>query len=212
MKKVSLVALLLATTVVTAASAGETLVPGCPKAFQGFGLKGIVAYDIGTGRLKDNAGNKAHIGFRGFAGGVGVDYTYRFGNWATAIGFDSLWASSNGKHTEGNVRGRNFLQLYAKQGYVICGQVQPFVALGWENSAWRASGPVVDEDGNEVTRSKSKRVNGFLWKAGVDFLLTKHLVGGIEYTGSIANAKFRNTDIRFRPQNNTIALTLKVVY
>ncbi|OJW52597.1 MAG: hypothetical protein BGO67_06600 [Alphaproteobacteria bacterium 41-28] len=40
-------------TVCLAAASTETLLPGCPKAFQGFGLKDIIGYDVGFGKRND---------------------------------------------------------------------------------------------------------------------------------------------------------------
>ncbi|OJW52598.1 MAG: hypothetical protein BGO67_06605 [Alphaproteobacteria bacterium 41-28] len=247
MKKVSLFAFLLATGTsvgVTAASA-ETLVPGCPKAFQGFGIRGIIGYTVGFAKertriVNEDSGvaafSRSDIGFRGLNGGLGVDYTHRLCNWAIGIGFDALWSNTNGKHRSrvfdedsGEVisfnhtktRLRNSLQLFGRLGYVIGGQVMPFVGLGWDNSAWKQKASFADSDGDHFRTHKRKRINSFLWKFGVDFLATKHCIIGAEYTGTAggrlrAHKSFVEDDVTVkshsRPQNNTFALTFKVIY
>ena len=247
MKKVSLLAFLLATATtvgVTAASA-ETLVPGCPKAFQGFGIRGIIGYSVGFSKERSRfiiedtavaASARNDIGFRGLSGGVGVDYTHRLCNWALGIGFDALWSNENGKHrarvvgedsgdpiagSHTKTRLRNSLQLFGRVGYVIGGQVMPFIGLGWDNSAWKQTARFDDNDGESFQSHKRKRINSFLWKFGVDFLATKHFILGAEYTGTAggrlkAHRTFVEDGVSVknhsRPQNNTFALTLKVIY
>ena len=120
-------------------------------------------------------------------------------NWAIGIGFDALWSNTNGKHRSrvfdedsGEVisfnhtktRLRNSLQLFGRLGYVIGGQVMPFVGLGWDNSAWKQKASFADSDGDHFRTHKRKRINSFLWKFGVDFLATKHCIIGAEYTGT----------------------------
>lgn len=244
MKKVSLFAFLLATatTVGVTAVSAETLVPGCPKAFQGFGVRGIIGYTVGFAKERsrfstdDIAGNVSRdLGLRGLSGGVGIDYTHRLCNWALGIGFDALWANTNGKHRSrifdpvtGDViashhtktRQRNSLQLFGRVGYVIGGQVMPFVALGWDNSQWKHS-PRFDAEEEGFSGHKRRRINAFLWKFGVDFLATKHFIIGAEYTGTAGGSlrphrTFEEDGVtirsRTRPQINTFALTLKVIY
>ena len=238
MKKISLVALLLATA--GGVASAETLVPGCPKAFQGFHLGGNIGYGVGVGSQKlavddgtDTDGFKNKLGIRGVDGGIGVGYTHRFGNWALGLAFDANWASSKGKintflnaddgsHNEGisvQARLKNSLQLYARGGYVIGGQVMPFIGLGWDNSNWHQNFVRSETGADDISGRKSKRFNAFLWKAGVDFLATKHVVLGIEYTGTIAGSKkFQGTGdaagnfASFKPQYNKFALTAKIVY
>lgn len=246
MKKVSLFAFLLATATsfgVTAASA-ETLVPGCPKAFQGFGIRGIIGYSVGFARersrfVSEDTGiagtNSRDIGFRGLAGGVGIDYTHRLCNWALGIGFDAIWSNTNGKHRSrifnedsgeviathnSKTRLRNSLQLFGRVGYVIGGQVMPFIGLGWDNSQWKHS-PRFAEGDEGFGAHKRKRINAFLWKAGVDFLATKHFILGFEYTGTAGGSlrphrNFEEEGVtvrsRTRPQVNIFALTAKVIY
>lgn len=247
MKKISLVALLLATA--GGVASAETLVPGCPKAFQGFHLGGNIGYGVGVANQKFAArsGNlaevsKNNLGIKGVDGGIGVGYTHRFGNWALGLAFDANWANSSGKLTTAfdtdvtnanSVKGirtlkgrlKNALQLYARTGYVIGGQVMPFIGLGWDNASW--SQTLRQEQTNaagvphDFSQSRSKRLNGFMWKLGVDFLATKHVVLGFEYTGTIYGKKtFSGVDTAgreaiaasFRPQYNKFALTAKIVY
>ncbi len=229
----------------------------CPKAFQGFHLGGNIGYGVGRGDQKaffrttnNNGGlvdsnfSKNNLGFNGVDGGIGVGYTHRFCNWALGIAFDANWASTDGKrnnrHTEVTLNDanqevrntflstekaklRNSLQLYGRAGYVLANMVMPFVGLGWDNSSWKQSLTV---DG--LRNSKSTRYNAFLWKAGVDFLATKHVVVGLEYTGTSAGKKSLHRKTRhaataaggvdlttagsFKPQYNKFALTAKLVY
>jgi len=184
------------------------------------------------------------IGGSGVDGGIGVGYTHRLCNWALGIAFDANWSNADGKFRESTAaqvdpaqsfsreaRLRNSLQLYGRLGYVMREIAMPFVALGWDNSQWKNHGRLrVSEDafGNPAfsqAGGKHKRFNAFLWKAGVDFLATKHVVVGFEYTGTVAGRKsftrnFTNPQTNqverisgsFKPQYNKFALTVKLVY
>jgi opacity protein-like surface antigen len=235
MKKVSLLAILATAASIPAAMAQAPVASAanCPKAFQGFHLGGNIGYGVGKGQTTftrtDAAGDvidnrKFDLGYNGVDGGVGVGYTHRFCNWALGIAFDANWASTTGKYSSTEANGdtlgfkaslRNSLQLYGRAGYVLANMVMPFVGLGWDNSSWKTS---VSE--NAASGSKSKRYNAFLWKAGVDFLATKHVVVGLEYTGTAAGKKsFSGTgadnitrSASFKPQYNKFALTAKLVY
>ena len=233
MKKVSLLAI-LATVASTAAMAQTPVASAanCPKAFQGFGLKGNIGYGVGVGKQKVQFVNgesiKNDLGFNGVDGGIGVDYNHRFCNWALGIAFDANWASTDGKRTNSSTeinnpsllatekaQLENSLQLYGRAGYVLANMVMPFVGLGWDNSSWKHTVTATNH-----RNSKSKRWNAFLWKAGVDFLATKHVVLGLEYTGTVAGKeklgqKTENgitSSGSFRPQYNKFALTAKLVY
>lgn len=243
MKKVSLLGLfLLASTTqfasaevavvegpVGAAPAGVVPAPGCPKAFQGFHLGGNIGYGVGIGRhrhhLDDNADSfRFKHGVNGVDGGVGVGYTHRVGcNWALGIAFDANWTNVKGSHTFPGenialkTRLRNTLQLYGRLGYVLRDIAMPFIGLGWDNSQWRTSAREIDSGLN--IGHKSKRVNSFMWKLGVDFLATKHVVVGFEYTGNSGGKvshhgrdSFDEARNRLRVQYNKFALTAKIVY
>ncbi len=240
MKKVSLLAILATAASIPAAMAQAPVASAanCPKAFQGFHLGGNIGYGIGKGKTTltrtDAADNvidshKFDLGFNGVDGGVGVGYTHRFCNWALGIAFDANWASTSGKFTSEEANGhhlstkgtlRNSLQLYGRAGYVLANMVMPFVGLGWDNSQWKQTARFDEGGDNVFSGSKSKRFNAFLWKAGVDFLATKHVVVGLEYTGTAAGKKsFSATGdddtVRsgsFKPQYNKFALTAKLVY
>lgn len=245
MKKVSLLGFILAATTAQLVSAdvavsdGAVAVaqpqPGCPKAFQGFHLGGNIGYAVGTAKRSfydesTDRGISGRAGFRGVDGGIGVGYTHRLCNWALGIAFDANWANTKGNNgtrfdtdTIGkNTRMRNSLDLYARLGYVMREIAMPFIGLGWENAQWRtnASTLVIDPVSLEAftdSGSKRKRLNAFLWKAGVDFLATKHVVVGFEYTGTYGgkhNLTSRDGTFttRFKPQNNKFALTAKIVY
>ena len=101
----------------------------------------------------------------------------------------------------------------------------PFIGLGWDNASWNQSVRQTQTDAagvpHDFSQSRSKRLNGFMWKLGVDFLATKHVVLGFEYTGTIYGKKtFAGVDAvngqtiaaSFRPQYNKFALTAKIVY
>lgn len=257
MKKVSLLAILATAASIPAAMAQTPVASSanCPKAFQGFHLGGNIGYGVGYGKQKtfqertqtgttnvlDSNLSKNNLGFSGVDGGVGVGYTHRFCNWALGLAFDANWASTSGKrtntYTENFFPGtatiisnekaqlRNSLQLYGRAGYVLANMVMPFVGLGWDNSSWKQSVAV-----NGFRNSKSTRYNALLWKLGVDFLATKHVVVGFEYTGTSAGKKSlhrKSRDIAatantpantlttagsFKPQYNKFALTAKLVY
>jgi opacity protein-like surface antigen len=245
---------------------------GCPKAFQGFHLGGNVGYGIGWGKKRFNAStqdgttgpftttySRRHdLGVRGFDGGIGVGYTHRVCNWALGLVFDANWANTSGKasssaaantiigtggfSTSHKAKLRNTLQLYGKVAYVLREIAAPFVALGWENAQWKASGTTTvgaltglladnatadgfNPAGFSRSGSKSKRLNAFMWKAGVDFLATRHVIVGVEYTGSIADSQSftrtfqnpqtgNNTKVHgsFKPQYNKVALTARIIY
>lgn len=201
------------------------------------------AIDDGTGAFVVDRSISNRIGGSGVDGGIGVGYTHRLCNWALGIAFDANWSNASGKLTETdaagdptktvslNARLRNSLQLYARLGYVMREIAMPFVALGWDNSQWKQNGSInfaQDDAGNPAfseKTGKSKRFNAFLWKAGVDFLATKHVVVGLEYTGTVAGSKsFKKTfnnpqtgdteqiNASFKPQYNKFALTVKLVY
>jgi opacity protein-like surface antigen len=224
MKKVYLLGFIMAATAahmipasanVEGAVAVAPAAPGCPKAFQGFHLGGNIGYGIGwvKHRFNETSGFRNDLAARGVDGGVGVGYTHRVCNWALRLAFDANWANAKGRlHRDEfadsfKVRLRNSLQLYGALGYVLREIAMPYIALGWDNSQWKAT--LADS-------SKSKRLNGFLWKLGVDFLATKHVVVGFEYTGVTSNKIKRsdefNNRVHAKPQYNKFALTAKIVY
>lgn len=231
MKKVSLLAI-LATVAASAAATAQAPVAAaanCPKAFQGFHVGGNIGYGVGKGtqKLTDDAQGdyvSNNLGFNGVDGGVGVGYTHRLCNWALGIAFDANWASTSGSLKEthnatdlisAKASLRNSLQLYGRAGYVLANMVMPFVGLGWDNSSWKHKVSY-----NELTGSRSKRINSLLWKVGVDFLATKHVVVGFEYTGTAAGKQSHTLSApdgtigsaSFKPQYNKFALTAKLVY
>lgn len=251
MKKVYLLGFILAATVahISSASAESGAVAvtpapaGCPKAFQGFHLGGNIGYGVGWAKtsFSNDANNTSwsHTrGLRGVDGGIGVGYTQRLCNWALGIVFDANWTGVKGKHsfteTDGNgntlisanhtARLKNSLQLYARLGYVMREIAMPFVALGWDNSQWKQSASFTDNNPPASTESasRSKRINSLLWKVGVDFLATRHVVVGFDYTGTYGGKLSaggdkddegnRNLHASFKPQYNKFALTAKIVY
>lgn len=200
MKKVSLLtAVALAATVSTASA--DMLMGGCPKPFQGFQLRGILGYGVGTVKTGDGLG-RAKLGVNGVEGGIGTGYNFGCGNWRFGVLFDAIWADTKGGNIS-RAKMKNSLELYGKVGYVVCQKVMPFLGLGWSNSKWSAF--------NGGGNSSSKRFDSLLWKAGVDFHMTKHLIAGVEYTGFAGDSKTEN-GIRVKPHDNRFAGTLTLIY
>ena len=205
---------------------------------------------VTTTTITDTDTHSHRVGGAGVDGGIGVGYNRRLCNWLVGIAFDANWAGASGKSSETiteppigetttfstKARLRNSLQLYARFGYVMREIAMPFIGLGWDNSQWKQSttnnftrvAPGTPLANLSRTISKSKRFNAFLWKLGVDFLATKHVIVGFEYTGTVAGNKsatrtFVNTladgsvrtdthRISFKPQYNKFALTAKIIY
>lgn len=202
------------------------------KNFQGFSLGGNVGYGVGWGKFKlltpPIASFKEKSGFYGVDGGVGIGYTHVICNWAIGLAFDANWSNTKGSHTyivpSETVRGKtmldNSLQLYAKLGHII-GCVMPFIGLGWDNSQWKVKEAGVVSIGAitvAASATAKKRLNGFLWKAGVDFLTFKNLVIGLEYTGRYGgkvqiknNPQLPGGLCSCKPQYNKVAVTARIV-
>jgi len=247
MKKVSLFALALTATASTWAAAQAPVAvaaPGavpvanpcpCPKAFQGFHLGGNVGYGVGYVKTTHSYGVPAgstyiknNLGVNGFDGGLNVGYTHRFGNFGLGIEGVFNWASTKGQVTQNltfnpavydKLQMRNSIQLRANFSYVICNLVAPKIILGWDNSEWRRT---IGQVGvNPAVGNHKKRLNSFLFGAGVDFLLAKHVIAGFEYTGTAgATMKATNPNVAAlpnfaftaKPQYNKFALTIKFIY
>lgn len=123
MKKVSLLALALSTTMATTVASAEviaTAMPGaapcaaapcpCPKAFQGFAFGGNIGYGIGASNLKNNIAYPStsavstgsvtpNTAYQGVDGGVLVGYTHRFNNFALGLDFYANWTNASGTYT-----------------------------------------------------------------------------------------------------------------
>jgi opacity protein-like surface antigen len=241
MKKVSLLALALS-SVATAAFAQVAPAPApmvaaappcpCPKAFQGFHLGGNIGYGVGYGKTIVNGTQFAlshnnKLGVSGFDGGLNVGYTHRFGNIGVGLEGVFNWASVKGSARQaGNftytAKLQNSIQLRGNLSYIICNLVAPKIILGWDNSKWERKGTILNGDGSVFANGNrgKGRYNSFLWGAGVDFLVAKHVIAGLEYTGTTAGRKTQNiTNIdgtaatySFKPQYNKFALTVKVIY
>jgi opacity protein-like surface antigen len=222
----------------------------CPNGFKGFFLGGNVGLGTGGGKQKLTetiAGTVPAetysiygkpVGLRGVDGGINVGYNYVFGNkFGLGLEFVANWANSSGKVIATNLDGganfnapgvmtaraklENSLQLRANFSYVIANLVAPKVILGWDNSQWKQTFSSNMQQNTTFAFKKSHRYNGFLWGLGVDFLAMKHVILGVEYTGTIASGK-KHTVIdpttknvyatSFKPQYNKIALTAKIIY
>ena len=240
MKKISLLTAALLTSTIVAASAemAAPVVPAapcpptpcpCPKAFQGFYLGGNFGYGIAA--VTNNASGtdgesfKNKIAAQGFDGGLLIGYNYVFNN-KFGLGLDVYfdWASTEGNASTNEDGGdnpvyksvgfKNDIQVRVPFSYVICNLVAPKVYVGWANAGWSAS---YNDNNGEHSATNTSRYNGFLWGAGVDFLLAKHVVSGLEYTGIISQSKtFSTTDgvvsDTIRPMYNTVKATIKFIY
>lgn len=250
MKKISVFGFILVTTAAQLAYAdvrtegicprGQAQ-PDCPQAFEGVYLGGNIGYGVAWNNQKFHSPNgnfkaNSNLSARGVDGGIGIGYTYRACALALGVAFDANWAGTKGKsnvvfpqffgqssqaHT--SIRLKNSLQLYGRFGYVIREMALPFIALGWDNSQWKETAGINIGSLFSDRKSKSKRLNGLLWKVGVDFLATRSIVLGFDYTGTIAGhqkitlsqtilgqtARFSGS---FKPQYNKFALTAKFIY
>lgn len=247
MKKVSLLTLALMATAPMAVSAAEVVVPSaapcaptpcpCPKAFQGFYFGGNLGYGIGAVRFQDFYNNnvastqKGKMAVQGLDGGVLVGYTHRFGNLGVGLDVYFNWANTSGRRSSTlvnttntatsyhNVYMQNDLEVRVPFSYVICNLVAPKVMLGWANAAWKnqvGQGTLTNPNAS-VRYNNSTRYNGFLWGFGVDFLLAKHVISGLEYTGVVyGNKNFNDGTLgdtaSCRPVYNKFAATLKFIY
>lgn len=118
------------------------------------------------------------------------------------------------------VRLKNSFQLYGKLGYVIREIAMPYVAFGWDNSKYKvsATGSTTFTEtvggGDPVTTTEPfdlsgghKRVNGFMYKTGIDLLATRHFIVGLSYTG-VSSQKHHGV----KPQYNKFALEARIIY
>jgi len=238
MRKASLFVFVASMSFGTLAAAQPVAAPcPCPMAFQGFHLGGNVGYGVGSSAVTHNnpAGSlitSTDLGVKGFDGGLNVGYTHRFGNWGLGLEGVFSWASTKGINNihfglgtiNEKARLNNSIQLRGNISYIICNLMAPKIILGWDNSEWaRTISPAASGSPGPIVAMRDpidkRRYNGFLWGVGVDFLLTKNLIAGFEYTGVIAGKKsfnialprFRETT-SFRPQYNKFALVVKFIY
>ena len=256
MKKVSLLALALSTTMATFASAQAPMpvpaAPGaapcatacpCPKAFAGFSFGGNLGYSFVASSLKSVVAQNAVAGgallqtttgayntaMQGVDGGLIVGYLHRVGNWGFGVDFLANWASTKGQSaatyapTAGTtlvdaykVKLNNALDLRAVFSYVISNLVMPKIMLGWENAQYKLSAAqaltvpgVTGSPAGAGIQTKSTRLNGFLWGAGVDFLVAKNVVCGLEYTGVVLGSQKLAYTYTSGASNYVSALTMK---
>ena len=244
MKKVSLLTLALSMTaagVATAQAPVSNPCP-CPKAFQGFFLGANLGY--GSGSVKSSATQtlptptskiqSSNIGVLGVDGGLNVGYTHRLNNFGLGIEGVFNWAGSNGKiyspasGIEFKTRLQNTIQIRANLSYVICNLVAPKIFLGWDTSEWNNTtifnaGNVAGNTSPLKSTSNKTRFNGLAYGAGVDFLLAKHVIAGLEWSGVSAASKSYNASgllqgtqttysVSNRPTYNKFAVTVKFIY
>jgi len=243
MKKVSLLALALTTTLAATAASAQTAMPvapaapcavpcPCPKAFQGFSFGADLGYGFAASNLVttiNTATFASKSAMQGLDGGLMVGYLQRFNNWGLGLDFIANWSNTSSTNNfqgpaTNNINGvkvqmRNALDLRGVVGYVINNLVMPKVYLGWENAQYKVSS--VASTGNDLNGlNASKRLNGFLWGFGVDFLVAKNVVCGFEYTGVTfgkqtfpINKGAPSNAVSIRPgAYNRIAFTAKFVY
>lgn len=229
----------------------------CPKAFSGFSFGGNLGYSFVSNTVQSTfretvtpggplptVASKANLGMQGADGGLMVGYLHRMNNWGFGLDFLANWATTKGSMASSattpgqntpsdtlyrSAQLKNALDLRAVFGYVISNLVMPKVMLGWENAQYSLQ---VQE--NRLTRSKDTqtakhRCNGFLWGAGIDFLVAKNMVCGLEYTGVVFGQKTVNYDLNrtdagagatykynssttFKPNYTRLAVTFKFVY
>lgn len=212
----------------------------------GYGVGGVTtnvkrnaATAIGPTAVTQTARASSRDNIRGVDGGLSVGYLHRFCNLAAGLDFTANWVGSSvsgrarsttaaaGPVANGSVtanasyktRLENSLQLAAKLGWVI-GNALPFIKLGWDNSQWDVKGTArfIPNSGQTFAArgSKDKRLNGFLWGAGVDFLAVRNFALGLEYTGTAAGSKKMiqkgGNSISIKPQYNKFALTAKYIF
>jgi len=228
-----------------ASAAQETSPVSCPKAFQGFFVGANIGYGFGTAShsFTQSTGTpfmqRDTLSFTGIDGGLNAGYTHVFNNnIGIGLEFVANWSNSKGESNTTNrengsliTRGSSprlisALQLRGNLSYVICNFVAPKIILGWDNSLWKrelhASGTgAPGSPPFSFGAHASSRRNGFLWGAGVDFLVLTHWIIGFEYTGTIVSdqlgtAKDPQThnvySTTLRQQNNKIALVAKFIY
>lgn len=204
----------------------------CPKAFQGFYVGGNVGYGTGTLRATQTVtllpttqvlSEDLKVGVQGFDGGALIGYTYIFSNnvglglegyfnWTTTHGSTVISSDSN-PVMQHSFFLQNSAQLRVPVSYVIADLVAPKVMLGWDNSKW------ISEDVREAGRGIARcdtRYNGFLWGCGVDFLIAKQFISGIEYTGvlsqNVTYTDYVSSTLTSRPIYNKFAWTIKYIF
>jgi opacity protein-like surface antigen len=242
MKKVSLLTLLLAAMPIMKASAQPEEVPcPCPQAFQGFHLGGNIGYGFGGAKVTQasnfpgtnvpTARTTDNIRVKGVDGGLNLGYTHRFCNFGLGLEGVFNWTNSKGINTTGQVfpngsttastqriKLNNSFQLRANFSYIF-NRIAPKIILGWDSSKWTRFFSAENVFNTSFNATQKKRYNGFLFGAGVDFLLTSYLIAGAEYTCIVSgkksfqvqNAVITQT-ITVRPQYNKFALVLKFIY
>lgn len=212
----------------------------------GYGTGGVttkakrdVTTAIGVEEVRQTAQASSRDNVRGVDGGLSVGYLHRFCNLAAGLDFTANWVGSSvsgrgtskttavGPDANGFVtanvayktRLENSLQLAAKLGWVI-GNALPFIKLGWDNSQWKINGKAnfIPSVGQTIVvrGSKNKRLNGFLWGAGIDLLMVRNISLGLEYTGTAAGSQKMiqrgSNSISIKPQYNKFALTAKYIF
>ncbi len=233
-------AALIATTSVLAQTPAPVPPPcPCPKAFQGVHLGGNLGGGFGTAKQRYSLVSEGTVLTtlsnntlkKGIDGGVNVGYTHRVGNVGLGLEFVANWSGAKAQLTNLNsfsetttlqARLRNSLQVRTNLSYVICNLVAPKLILGWDNSEWMQSFNLSSPSSPLVSQQKTKRLNGFLWGAGIDVLLAQHFIMGVEYTGvnsqkmaSTATFSSNPGDVfstRIKPQYNKFAIVAKFIY
>ena len=196
------------------------------------------------------------LSLKGVDGGVLAGYLQRAGDWGIGVDFLANWTTTQNSQTTissppffsgttGIQSQTDFIKVSLKnavQGrgvfsYIIANLIMPKIMLGWDNSQYALtntsnfSSPDGGGVGVPISWATStigkKRLNGFLWGAGVDFLLAQNIVFGLEYTGvksqkatftSAANSVSGGdtiasaSTVSISPQYNTFKATVRYMF
>ena len=213
----------------------------CPQAFQGFYIGGNIGYGFGGAKVTEEArfpginsptaSTSNNIRVKGADGGLNSGYNHRFCNFGLGLEGVFNWTGSKGHNTvrqvfpngtrnvaTARIKLENSIQLRANFSYIF-DLIAPKIIIGWDNSKWTRSFFAQNVLNDSFKATQKNRYNGLLSGAGVDFLLTKYLIAGVEYTCIVTKKKSFNASFvgiqekhTFRPQYNKFALVLKFIY
>ncbi len=229
------------------AFAGFTL--GGTIGYGGGSAQSSVSHTITSAGSSGSANDPGFRGFSGLDGGIITGYLQRMDNWGAGVDFLANWMSCGSTVTSSNaqviggagtgaqnvsrkVNLNSSLQVRGVLSYVISNLVMPKIMLGWDNSQYSLNFQSIEQASGAVPNlspfvslTPAKRLNGFLWGAGVDFLVAQNVVFGLEYTG-VQSGKMTfsapfNSGVgpetgtatgSFKPQYNSFKGTLKYVF
>lgn len=192
MKKITY-ALLASTFLVSAASAeADSSASADPKTcanFNGFYAGWLIGYGSGSGNTKsyttDPAGairsNNSQISIDGWNTGITAGYGKAMGN-KVYLGLDLNYTfdSAQGKAAAIKVDEKDSFELAARVGGIVANAL-PYIKFGYINA--HVNGQYQGPTGGN-RKYLDDRLNGWLVGAGIDFKISAHLVGGLDYTYS----------------------------